>query len=515
MLGFLTKKEKAQIFAIPQLIITDKGIISIEKLKKGMKIVGANNVVNTVDKVEKNIKKGDYFYLINKDLFVYKDQSLMIDGNAIHAFEVKKGDFLDRKDGTRERIVSIKKIKGDYYFHRLEVSGDHTYFINEILVHNANRFWVGGNGTWNATSTGKWSTTSGGSPGSAVPTASDAVFLDNGTGHGNVTISGSRTCLSLDCTNYVGTLNLGTGGTDFLTIATSVTFVAGMTLTFSAASITDTLLTLGTSTSGTILTGGKIMPPVSIASGGATMTFGDNYTSAGFINFLRGTLNGNGKNITIAAFNAAAQTASVLNMGSGTWEMTGTVGISGGPVWTLNPSGGTLTINANTSTLKFTNTSNTNIATQTSPDMAYNNIWFSRGASTGGITLDNISSCADIKDDGTGTHTITIGQSFTATSWHISGTAGHLITVTRGSTWTLTIASGTINANYLNLVNSHATGGATFYAGANSTDGGGNTGWLFASPPLTFVKNVMGLATASVKTVDNLAIASVKTIDDL
>ena len=35
----------------------------------------------------------------------------------------------------------------------------------------ADRYWVGGAGTWNTTSTTNWSTASGGSSGASVPTA--------------------------------------------------------------------------------------------------------------------------------------------------------------------------------------------------------------------------------------------------------------------------------------------------------------------------------------------------------
>lgn len=50
-----------------------------------------------------------------------------------------------------------------------------------------------------------------------------------------------------------------------------------------------------------------------------------------------------------------------------------------------------------------------------------------------------------------------------------------------GSSFTISKASGTVNAQYTSLTNSTATGGATFYAliGNGNIDGGGNTGWIF------------------------------------
>jgi hypothetical protein len=37
--------------------------------------------------------------------------------------------------------------------------------------------------------------------------------------------------------------------------------------------------------------------------------------------------------------------------------------------------------------------------------------------------------------------------------------------------------------DYLSIKDSNATGGATWYAGANSVDAGNNTGWIFTAPP--------------------------------
>lgn len=42
----------------------------------------------------------------------------------------------------------------------------------------ANRYWVGGSGTWNSSSTANWSSTSGGAPGASYPTSGDSVFFD-------------------------------------------------------------------------------------------------------------------------------------------------------------------------------------------------------------------------------------------------------------------------------------------------------------------------------------------------
>lgn len=61
----------------------------------------------------------------------------------------------------------------------------------------ADRYWVGGAGTWDTTSTTNWSSTSGGAAGASAPTSADAVLFDANSGTGTVTVSSGVTCLSV------------------------------------------------------------------------------------------------------------------------------------------------------------------------------------------------------------------------------------------------------------------------------------------------------------------------------
>jgi hypothetical protein len=64
----------------------------------------------------------------------------------------------------------------------------------------ADRYWVGGTGSWN--STAKWSTTSGGASGASVPTASDNAIFDanSAAAHYTVTVTDNATCADLTFT---------------------------------------------------------------------------------------------------------------------------------------------------------------------------------------------------------------------------------------------------------------------------------------------------------------------------
>lgn len=129
----------------------------------------------------------------------------------------------------------------------------------------ADRYWVGGNDNWNTTAGTKWATTSGGAGGAAVPTAADDVYLDNGAGTGNVSITSAAVCRSLNCTNYANTLAMGTtlsigdatagAGNIALKFVAGMTFTpAGNTINFVSTSATARALTWGASfeASGTV-----------------------------------------------------------------------------------------------------------------------------------------------------------------------------------------------------------------------------------------------------------------------
>jgi len=71
-----------------------------------------------------------------------------------------------------------------------------------------------------------------------------------------------------------------------------------------------------------------------------------------------------------------------------------------------------------------------------------------------------------------------------ATGWNVNGTSGKKMVIDSitAATHTISVATATVSSDYLDLAHSIATGGASFFAGANSTDEGTNTGWIFTAP---------------------------------
>jgi len=135
----------------------------------------------------------------------------------------------------------------------------------------ANRYWVGGTATWDGTAGSKWSLTSGGTGGQAVPTTSDTVFFNANSGANTVTIGTGAVCSTLTMTGFTGTLAFGT---NTISAAGTGTVFTGAT-TYSVSGTPLILVTNATSTSRTI-TAGSVTEARSISfninNGGSTLT---------------------------------------------------------------------------------------------------------------------------------------------------------------------------------------------------------------------------------------------------
>jgi hypothetical protein len=74
------------------------------------------------------------------------------------------------------------------------------------------RFWVGGTGTWDNSTTTHWAATTGGAGGRTVPGNGDTVTFDASSGGGTVTVAATintgNTLVSITMTAFAGTLNL-------------------------------------------------------------------------------------------------------------------------------------------------------------------------------------------------------------------------------------------------------------------------------------------------------------------
>jgi hypothetical protein len=201
----------------------------------------------------------------------------------------------------------------------------------------ANIYWVGGTGTWDATTTTNWSLTSGGAGGAGVPTTADDVIIDTNSGTGSVSGAGNNACRNLTITATQalllnsGTLNNLNG--NFVMPPVSSSCVWGMQTQFR-----------GTTAGRTITTNGQ--------SGGSNWFFNDggdwtligNMTVAGTFGILGGTFNTGNYNITCGAMQLTGSITRTLNCGSSTITVSGTYD---------SRSATNLTLNAGTSNFIF------------------------------------------------------------------------------------------------------------------------------------------------------------------
>jgi hypothetical protein len=154
----------------------------------------------------------------------------------------------------------------------------------------ANRYWVGGSGTWNPTSTTNWSTSSGGTGGASVPTGVDNVIFDQASTYTVNVLVGTVFCL--DFTVSAGTLTINAG--QFINIAGNMTLTSSTVMTSSP-------------TFGPLLTGPN--PNLTLTTNGANLTdceFNISCTSSIGTYYLGSALTlSNTKTFTLTAGNLA------------------------------------------------------------------------------------------------------------------------------------------------------------------------------------------------------------------
>jgi hypothetical protein len=172
----------------------------------------------------------------------------------------------------------------------------------------ADRYWVGGTGTWNTTSTTVWSASSGGPSGASVPTAADNVIFDQAATY-TVTMSGALACLNFTVT--AGTVTFASTGSvtvsgDF-TLCTGTVWTNSGTLTFNSTT-TQNITTAGTSMGATIIFNGV----------GGAWTLVDALTiPTRIFTLTNGTLNMNNKNVTCSALSCNNSNTRAINFGTG------------------------------------------------------------------------------------------------------------------------------------------------------------------------------------------------------
>lgn len=323
---------------------------------------------------------------------------------------------------------------------------------------------------------------------SRVPLPQDDVVINASSGSISTTdvlILGK----SIDFTGYTSTITHTTNASTYKMFG-GLTLGSGMS--FGASVNTFNIYLMGRGTY-TITSNGKTPFPansnqsVSINAFGGTYSLSDaltlSATAALSLNILAGSFATNNYNVTCGRFVATGTLTRSVTLGTSIFSL----GITSGSAAIAAATTG-LTWSAYYATFNITtaSASTRSIDLQT---LSIGKLSYTVAGSTGIMTITSSGTINDFSfSDTTNARTLqlTAGVTLTCIRFNVNGTLGKLMTLqtsSAGTAATLSIANGITSVDYLSIKDSTATGGAAFYAGVNSTNVSGNTGWTFTASP--------------------------------
>lgn len=336
-----------------------------------------------------------------------------------------------------------------------------------------------GSANWGATGSGSWSATSGGAlDATQFPLAQDTVIFPAAT----YPSSGSTT--TVNAAYNIGTIDMSLRTSNTMTLATGSTapqiysnWINGTGITLSG---TGALTFVGRTTQQITSSAKTFTQVISINTPSGSVTLQDALTQNTTVGTIlaNGTLDLNGFTYTVGT---------IFQTNAGTKNLTfngGTLVCPTAATTAFNnavPTGFTTTAGTGTGTITMTAaTAKTFVGGGSTFNCTLNQGGAGALTITGSNTFSNITNTTQ-----PASILFTAGTTSTFSNFSLSGTSGNLITIgsVTAASHTLSKASGTVSADYLSISRSTAAGGASWYAGANSTDGGNNSGWVFTAPP--------------------------------
>jgi hypothetical protein len=298
----------------------------------------------------------------------------------------------------------------------------------------ADRYWVGGSGNWNATSTTNWATSSGGASGASAPTSADNVIFDADSNTLSlpftVTVTGTSAspalCADFSTSALDGAMTLTMGATAFLDVYGSFTLPAS---NFSVSGTTGAGIRYKSTTTGkTLTTNGVSLGNVAITFDGVGggWTLGSAYTSTQSLTINNGTFNTDSTSnysvtCTQLLFANASNTRQIdLNASTITLTVNNTASLS-------IPNVNNLTFNAGTSTLILSGPNNGISVPNTNSITFYNVELTATNASNSLLAGINTYNNLLIATPSSGIRNVQINSSFTVSGTLTLGTANTAI----------------------------------------------------------------------------------------
>jgi hypothetical protein len=350
--------------------------------------------------------------------------------------------------------------------------------------------WVGTTANWNSAL--NWSP-------AATPTATDDLVFNNSAASN---VNSNYTFNSIDFTGYTGTLSGGNamtiaGSSTGTATGVSLRFSTGMTQSWTGivtftSSVGGYIYFNGKSISNNITfnnaTGAWVFQDVMNQTGNFIITTGSvtflaNATTTGTMTLTAGTLTAlNCANISTAGISSNNSNTRTINMGCGTWTLTGLAPCS------LTTTTG-LTFNAEQSRILLTNTT-TNAVSFNGGSLSYYTFEIARGSSTASTIISGNNTFVNFIDNtSTAAHNIQFSTSGSTNNFYrfiVKGTAGNLISITRGPLNTYFVnklgREVVFSSDYIAFGTSFtAAPSNTWYIGPNSTNL--STGLILSNPP--------------------------------
>ena len=351
----------------------------------------------------------------------------------------------------------------------------------------ADRYWVGGSGTWNTTNTTNWSTADGGAGGASVPTSTDDVYFTPSSGTGTVTVSGTVVCQGL-LTGLFGITNLGFSASGATIQAYTFFELNGVSGGFTGNPAVQLLGGLD----GSLEPSGRSLGPITVnkTSGSVAVYVGGAVTSTVAITITQGTFTTNDYNVTAASLSSSNTNTRTINLGSSTVTLQGA-----GAVKVNFATSTGLTFNAGTSSIVIS-TGGTQFdgGGRTFYNVSYTSTTSTSWTVNGANTFNNLT-IAGITSSGVNAVSISADQTINGTLTLSAGTNATMRTFVRsntiGTTRTLTCAA-VASLTDIDFRDITIAGAAAPVSGTRLGDCKGNSGITFDTAKTVYWNLVSG-----------------------